>query len=375
MLKGAMRHARISAAISADATSFERARDGLAGTRWLGGPQRILMVTDAWRPQVNGVVHTLERLAETLKGFGVEVQFLTPALFRTLPMPTYPDIRLALTTPGRVHRMIADSGADHVHIVTEGPLGLMARRFCQNTKQPFTTSYHTRFPEYVSARLPIPENWTYNWLKSFHNSGQGTMVATPSMARDLEARGFDRLQPWTRGVDVEHFSPEKRGELDFPRPIFLCVGRVAVEKNLPAFLDLDLPGSKVIVGEGPEFDRLKAKYPDAHFLGHRPNNELARIYASADVFVFPSRTDTFGNVIIEALASGTPVAGFPVTGPIDIVGDGFGGVVSEDLRLAALTALEVDRDAARERAMRYTWKACAEMYMDNVRAARASVGA
>jgi glycosyltransferase involved in cell wall biosynthesis len=333
------------------------------------------MVTDAWRPQVNGVVHTLERLTATLKTFGVAVDFLTPNLFRTLPLPTYPDIRLALTTPGHVRRLIEESGADHIHIVTEGPLGMMARRFCLARRQPFTTSYHTRFPEYVTARLPIPEDWTYGWLRNFHNSGNGTMVATPSMARDLEARGFNRLQPWTRGVDVEHFSPEKRGELDFPRPIFLSVGRVAVEKNLPAFLDLDLPGSKVVVGEGPELDRLKTRYPDAHFLGHRPNNELARIYASSDVFVFPSRTDTFGNVIIEALASGTPVAGFPVTGPIDIVGDGFGGVVSEDLRHAALTALEVDRDAARERAMRYTWKACAEMYMDNIRDARASMKA
>ncbi|MBX3580364.1 MAG: glycosyltransferase family 1 protein [Rhizobiaceae bacterium] len=329
------------------------------------------MVTDAWRPQVNGVVHTLERLAETLKTFGVEVTFLTPNLFRTLPMPTYPDIRLALTTPGRVRKLIRDSRTDHIHIVTEGPLGLMARRYCLAEKQPFTTSYHTRFPEYVTARLPfVSEEWTYRWLKDFHNSGQGTMVATPSMACDLEARGFNRLQPWTRGVDIEHFTPEKRGDLEFPRPIFLCVGRVAVEKNLPAFLDLDLPGSKVVVGEGPELQWLKTRYPGAHFLGHRPNSELARIYASADVFVFPSRTDTFGNVIIEALASGTPVAGFPVTGPIDIVGDGFGGIVSEDLRLAALTALDVDRAAARERAMRYTWKACAEMYMDNIRAAR-----
>ena len=363
-----MRHAGISAG------AIEEVRDDLAAPRW-DGLKRILMVTDAWRPQVNGVVHTLERLAETLKTFGVEVTFLTPNLFRTLPMPTYPDIRLALTTPGRVRKLIEASGADHIHIVTEGPLGLMARRFCLAEKQPFTTSYHTRFPEYVTARLPIPEDWTYGWLRNFHNSGQGTMVATPSMARDLEARGFDRLQPWTRGVDIEHFNPTKRGELDFPRPIFLCVGRVAIEKNLPAFLDLDLPGSKVIVGEGPEFDRLKARYPDAHFLGHRPGDELAEIYASSDVFVFPSRTDTFGNVIVEALASGTPVAGFPVTGPIDIVGDGVGGAVSEDLREAALAALEIDRATARERAMRYTWTACAEMYMDNIRAARASMPA
>lgn len=352
--------------------SFERANDDLAASRWTG-PKHILMVTDAWRPQVNGVVHTLERLTETLKAFGVSVTFLTPQLFRTLPLPTYPDIRLALTTPGRVRKMIDQTNADHVHIVTEGPLGMMARRFCMAENQPFTTSYHTRFPEYVTARLPVSENWTYGWLRKFHNSGQGTMVATPSMARDLQERGFTKLQPWTRGVNVDHFNPGKRGELDFPRPIFLCVGRVAVEKNLPAFLDLDLPGSKVVVGEGPELARLKAKYPAAHFLGHRPNDELAKIYASSDVFVFPSRTDTFGNVIIEALASGTPVAGFPVTGPIDIVGDGFGGVVSEDLQRAALTALDINRTAARERSMRYTWRACAEMYMDNIRAARASM--
>ena len=288
-------------------------------------------------------------------------------------MPTYPDIRLALTTPGKVRRLIGASNTDHIHIVTEGPLGWMARRYCLAERLPFTTSYHTRFPEYVTARLPVPEDWTYGLLRSFHNSGQGTMVATPSLSDDLAGRGFDKLQPWTRGVDIEHFHPDKRTELDFPRPIFLCVGRVAIEKNLPAFLDLDLPGSKVIVGEGPEFARLQARYPAAHFLGHRPNDELAAIYASSDVFVFPSRTDTFGNVIVEALASGTPVAGFPVTGPIDIVGDGVGGAVAEDLREAALAALKTDRGEARERAMRYTWKACTEMFLENVRTARASM--
>ncbi|MBZ9891094.1 glycosyltransferase family 1 protein [Mesorhizobium sp. M7A.F.Ca.US.006.04.2.1] len=327
---------------------------------------RILMVTDAWRPQVNGVVHTLERLTETLKSFDVAVDFLTPNIFRTLPLPTYPDIRLALTTPGHVARLIDAGKADHIHIVTEGPLGIMARRYCRNAGRPFTTSYHTRFPEYLSARLPVPESWAYRWLRDFHNSGQGTLVATQSLADDLSARGFTKLRPWTRGVDTDHFRPDRKKDLGFPGPIFLCVGRVAIEKNLGAFLDLDLPGSKVIVGEGPELARLKAKYPQAHFLGHRPNDELAEIYASADVFVFPSRTDTFGNVIIEALASGTPVAAYPVTGPIDIVGDGFGGAVSNDLREASLAALNVDRAEARERAMRYSWKACAEMFLDTV---------
>ncbi|CAH2396761.1 glycosyltransferase family 4 protein [Mesorhizobium ventifaucium] len=327
---------------------------------------RILMVTDAWRPQVNGVVHTLERLSETLKSFDVETDFLTPNIFRTLPLPTYPDIRLALTTPGRVARLIEARNADHIHIVTEGPLGMMARRYCRKAGRPFTTSYHTRFPEYLSARLPIPEAWTYRWLRDFHNSGQGTLVATQSLADDLAARGFTKLSPWTRGVDTDHFRPNKKKDLGLERPIFLCVGRVAIEKNLTAFLDLDLPGSKVVVGEGPELARLKARYPDAHFLGHRPNDELAEIYASVDVFVFPSRTDTFGNVIIEALASGTPVAAYPVTGPIDIVGDGVGGAVSNDLREAALAALDVDRAEARQRAMRYSWKACAEMFLETV---------
>ncbi|WP_217575836.1 glycosyltransferase family 1 protein [Mesorhizobium sp. GbtcB19] len=327
---------------------------------------RILMVTDAWRPQVNGVVHTLERLTEALKSFDVDVDFLTPNLFRTLPMPTYPDIRLALTTPGRVARLIETSKADHIHIVTEGPLGFMARRYCRKAGRPFTTSYHTRFPEYLSARLPVPESWAYRWLRAFHNSGRGTLVATQSLANDLAARGFNKLKPWTRGVDIDHFRPDKRKETEYPRPVFLSVGRVAIEKNLTAFLDLDLPGSKIVVGEGPELAKLKARYPNAHFLGHRPNDELSEIYASADVFVFPSRTDTFGNVIIEALASGTPVAAYPVTGPIDIVGDGVGGAVSNDLREAALKALDIDRAEARERAMRYTWKACAEMFLDVV---------
>lgn len=333
---------------------------------------RILMVTDAWRPQVNGVVHTLERLRDTLAGRGVEVDFLTPNIFRTLPLPTYPDIRLALTTPGRVARLIEARRADHIHIVTEGPLGLMARRYCRTAGRPFTTSYHTRFPEYLAARLPVPQEWAYRWLRDFHNSGQGTLVATQSLAHDLGARGFTKLRPWTRGVDTSFFSPDKRRDMRLSGPVFLCVGRVAIEKNLPAFLDLDLPGSKIVVGEGPELEKLRARYPNVHFLGYQPNEALAEIYASSDVFVFPSLTDTFGNVIVESLASGTPVAAFPVTGPIDIVGDGIGGVCSLDLREAALKALEVPREQARERAIRYSWLACADMFMDVVNEALAT---
>ena len=328
---------------------------------------RILMVTDAWKPQVNGVVHTLERLREALALRDVELDFLTPLDFRrTLPLPTYPDIRIALTTPGHVAALIDAAKADHVHLVTEGSLGWMARRYCIRRGRPFTTSYHTKFPEYLSARLPVPESWAYAWLKSFHNAGTGTLVATKSLADDLGSRGFAKLRPWTRGVDTELFNPSRRRDVGLPRPIFLCAGRVAVEKNLPAFLDLDLPGTKVIVGDGPEFERLKAKYPKAVFLGHLPTQDLADYYASSDVFVFPSVTDTFGNVIIEALASGTPVAAFPVTGPIDIIRNGVDGALSTDLREAALAALNVDRAAARQRSLDFSWSACAQMFLDVV---------
>ncbi|MDW6022840.1 glycosyltransferase family 1 protein [Mesorhizobium sp. BAC0120] len=329
--------------------------------------RRILLVTDAWHPQVNGVVRTLERLSEKLPTMGVEAVFLTPAGFRSLAMPTYPEIRLALTTPGEVRRQIKAAAADHVHIVTEGPLGLMARWACLKEGHHFTTSYHTRFPEYLRARLPLPESWTYAWMRRFHNAAAATLVATPSLATELAGKGFTKLRPWTRGVDTELFNPDRSGDLGLPRPIFLYVGRVAVEKNIGAFLGLDLPGSKVVVGDGPAMAQLKARHTDAHFLGERTGLELARIYASSDVFVFPSRTDTFGIVLLEALASGLPIAAYPVTGPIDIVGDGTAGVLSEDLGAAAQAALTVDRQHAREKALGYSWKACAEMFVGHVR--------
>ena len=264
-------------------------------------------------------------------------------------------------------RLIDADKADHIHIVTEGPLGIMARRYCRNAGRPFTTSYHTRFPEYLSARLPVPERWAYRWLRASTIPARARWSPPSRSPTNLQARGFDKLRPWTRGVDTDHFRPDKRKDLGFPGPIFLCVGRVAIEKNLSAFLDLELPGSKVIVGEGPELAKLKARYPRAHFLGHRPNDELAEIYASADVFVFPSRTDTFGNVIIEALASGTPVAAYPGDGPDRHRRRWRWRRWSEDLREAALAALTVGRDQARERAMRYSWKACAQMFLEHGR--------
>lgn len=327
---------------------------------------RILIVTDAWHPQVNGVVRTLEKLAESLRELGTGVSFLTPEGFTTLPMPFYREIRLALATPGAVRRAIEAARPDAIHIATEGPLGILARRHCLRRGLDFTTSYHTRFPEFLSARLPVPEAWTYRWLRRFHNAGKAMLVATPSLRDELAERGFTGIGLWARGVDTALFHPDRRRELDLPRPIFINVGRVAVEKNLPAFLDLDLPGSKVIVGDGPEMAKLQATYPAVHFLGAKFGTELAECYACADVFVFPSRTDTFGNVILESLASGTPVAAFPVTGPVDILADGRGGVLSHDLREASLAALSTPRGEARDKALGYGWDECARQFLSHL---------
>lgn len=323
---------------------------------------RILIVTDAWRPQVNGVVHTLETLAATLARLGVKAEFLTPEGFRTLPMPGYPEIGLTLATRAMVSRRMEEMTPERIHIATEGPLGVLARRICLARGWAFTTSYHTRFPEFLRARLPIPESWSYRWLRRFHNAGRAMLVATPSLCRELSARGFTTVRLWSRGVDTGLFDPSLRGDLGLPRPVFLNVGRVAVEKNLPAFLDLDLPGTKLVVGDGPERARLEARYPQVRFLGVRKGEELARLYASADVFVFPSRTDTFGNVVLEAMASGCPVAAFPVTGPLDIVGRG--GALSDDLRQAALACLDIPRAAARERALAFDWYSSARQFAD-----------
>ncbi len=331
--------------------------------------RRILIVTDAWHPQVNGVVRTLQNLADNLATLGVAVGFLTPAGFRTIPLPSYPDIRLALASPGKVAERIESFGPDHIHIATEGPLGILARRHCRSRGHIFTTSYHTRFPEYVHARVPIPESWLYGWLRRFHNAGAGTLVATPSLAQELTGRGFRHVRLWTRGVDMELYRPDRQQVLDLPRPIFLSVGRVAVEKNLPAFLDLDLPGSKVVVGDGPALSTMKDRYPDVTFLGLRTGTDLADIYASSDVFVFPSRTDTFGIVLLEALASGLPVAAYNVTGPADIFADGVGGVLADgDLKAAALAALAIPRDVPREKAAAYSWAACAATFLRHVSA-------
>ncbi len=327
---------------------------------------KILIVTDAWRPQINGVVRSLERLSEELIKVGIDVDMLTPQEFRTLPCPTYPEIRLALTTPGQIARRIDRSNPDFVHVATEGPLGILTRRIVSNGGPGFTTSYHTRFPEYLSARLPVPERLTYAWLRSFHNRSLGCMVATETLKKDLSARGFKNLMTWSRGVDQTLFHPRHEPVYDLPRPIFLNVGRVAVEKNLEAFLKLDLPGSKVVIGDGPHLEQLRRKYPAVHFLGPKVGQDLARHYTDADVFVFPSKTDTFGNVVIEALASGVPVAAYPVMGPLDIIGTSGAGALSEDLREAALMALDISSEAAIARARDFTWAGTTQQFINNV---------
>jgi len=331
---------------------------------------RILVATDAWHPQVNGVVRTLTNMAEAARAFGVEISFLTPQSFRTFAMPSYPDLRLALPYQAKIARLIAEARPDSIHIATEGPIGLLVRRYCRKNQLPFTTSFHTRFPEYISARLPIPEPWIWRALRAFHGPSQAVMAATPALASELRGRGFRNVVLWPRGVDAGQFHP-RAADLGLPRPVFLCVGRVAVEKNLEAFLDLDLPGTKVIVGDGPARAALTRKYPQAVFLGARQGKELAEAYAAADVFVFPSKTDTFGLVLLEALASGLPVAAFPVTGPRDVIGNEPVGALNDDLRIACLTAVTISPQACLAFAARHTWEASARAFVENITNVRA----
>ncbi|HMN85065.1 MAG TPA: glycosyltransferase family 1 protein [Bauldia sp.] len=328
---------------------------------------KLLVATDAWQPQVNGVVRSIERLCDELPHFGVEVSLISPAGFRTLPLPSYPEIRLAITRRKTVRAMIEATAPDAVHIATEGPVGYAVRRWCLEAGMPFTTCYHTRFPEYVAARIPVPTRWTYAALRRFHNAGDGCMVATASLERVLRAHGFENLRRWSRGVNSDVFRPREENAFpDLPRPIFIFVGRVAVEKNIAGFLSLDLPGSKVVVGDGPALDQLKRAFPSAHFTGVLTGDALAAAYSSADVFVFPSRTDTFGMVLLEALASGVPIAAFPVTGPQDVIGSAPVGILDEDLRKAALAALDIPRERCRDFALGLTWRACARQFLDNV---------
>jgi glycosyltransferase involved in cell wall biosynthesis len=339
-----------------------------------GEPLRIVIVSDAAPPQVNGVVRTLQQLTQNLTAMGHEVTFITPDMFTTVPLPTYKEIRLALFPGRKIARMIREANPNAIHIATEGPLGLAARSFCLRKKIPFSTSFHTRFAEYLNARTGIPLSWGYAFLRRFHAKSTALMVATPSLQKELKERGFGEPVIWSRGVDTERYRPRPEFADAHPkglaRPVWLNVGRIAVEKNIEAFLDLDLPGSKMVVGEGPRLEHLKKKYPDAHFTGPLFGEELAEAYAGADVFVFPSKTDTFGLVLIEAMATGTPIAGYPVQGPGDVLAftpDGMkAGALDDDLKTACMAALRLNRDDARAYAMTFAWDACAKQFISNL---------
>jgi glycosyltransferase involved in cell wall biosynthesis len=328
---------------------------------------KIAVISDAWQPQTNGVVRTLTSLRHELMEMGHGVKMITPDQFTTIPCPTYTEIRLAIAPGWEVERQLLGSKADAIHIVTEGPLGYAARRICRRNGLPFTTSFHTKFPEYIESRVGIPSAWTWEILRRFHAPAACTMVATESIRRELEEHGFTQLKRWTRGVDLGAFQPKPKQSTNLKRPIFLYVGRIAVEKNLPAFLELDLPGTKLVVGEGPERASLQQRFPDVHFAGLQTGDELAALYAMSDVFVFPSLTDTFGLVMLEALASGLPVAAFPAPGPLDVIGDSGVGVLDHDLRIAALRALDIDPAACRARAQQFSWNASARQFLENLR--------
>lgn len=327
---------------------------------------RIAIVTDAWLPQTNGVVRTLSKTADQLRALGHDVGVIEPNQFRTFPCPTYPEIRLAWLPYRRIGKLLGEFEPDAIHIATEATLGSAARAWCLRRRMPFTTSYHTQFPEYVRARAPIPLSVTYAFLRNFHGAAARTMVATPTMQRQLESRRFKNIVRWTRGVDTQLFRPRDKQWLRCPRPIALYTGRVAVEKNIEAFLQFEWPGTKVIVGDGPARIELEAKYPNARFVGYKFGEELAAHVAAADVFVFPSRTDTFGLVLLEAMACGVPVAAYPVTGPIDVVQPGVTGVLHENLREAALQALQLDSRQCRAYALEHTWEAATGQFLNNL---------
>ena len=328
---------------------------------------RIAILTDAWFPQVNGVVRTLNKTIEILQRKGHEVLCINPQMFRTLPMPTYPDIRLALLPWRGVKHCLDEFKPEAVHLATEGSIGWAGRRYCLKYKVDYTTAYHTRFPEYVRLRAPIPLSWSYAFVRRFHSGGIRTMVATTSMHDSLKEHGFCNLVRWSRGVDLQRFHPREQSiYANLPKPVMLHLGRVAVEKNIETFLKLELPGSKVLIGDGPARKELQARFPDAHFLGYKENGDLARHLADADVLVFPSRTDTFGLVMLEANASGVPVAAYPVEGPLDVIRNGVNGYIDNDLGKAVMEALKCDRRVCREVAEQYSWDACTQQFLDNL---------
>jgi glycosyltransferase involved in cell wall biosynthesis len=327
---------------------------------------KIALVSDAWRPQVNGVARTLAALHEGLEAARHDVFPLTPELFRTVRCPTDREVRLAIAARPRLTRLLQRLMPDAIHIATEGPLGTAARRYCIKRKLNFTTAYHTKYPEYLKARFGVPMTWTYAMLRRFHCRSSAIMVATETVRRELAENGFEHLALWTRGVDLTLFRPGRIPAVNLPRPVFLCVSRIAAEKDLPLFLDLDLPGSKLVVGDGHLLPEMKRRYPNVHFAGCQQGEALVRHYASADVFVLPSRTETFGLVMLEALACGVPVAALPVPGPLDVIGDSGAGALEWDLRTAAMAALLISRDLCRCHAERFSWETSIQQFLSHV---------
>jgi glycosyltransferase involved in cell wall biosynthesis len=333
---------------------------------------RIMIVTDAWFPQTNGVVSTLSQTVDWLGRFGHQVKVLTPQAYRSVACPTYPEIRLSLFPYRKVASDVLAFAPEALHIATEGPLGLSARRFCIKRGVRFTTSYHTQFPQYVRARFPIPLTVSYGALRRFHGAAVRCMVSTPSMRKDLAAHGFRNLAHWQRGVDTERFKPKSKAFLNLPRPIAAYVGRVAIEKNINAFLSMPWQGSKIVIGDGPQRARLQQQYPHATFTGYQFGEDLANHLAAADIMVFPSLTDTFGLVNLEAMACGVPVAAYPVTGPIDVIEDGVTGALDADLAQAAMRALKIDPNACRARALKSGWDISSREFENNLVACRTS---
>jgi glycosyltransferase involved in cell wall biosynthesis len=340
-----------------------------------GARLKVLIVTDAWAPQVNGVVRTLEMLGKDLRALGHEVRYATPEGYFSLPLPTYPEIRLAIFPRRSLDAMIREFAPDAIHIATEGTLGLSARAICLKRHLPFSTAYHTRFPDYVHARFPfISVNMVYRFLRWFHGPATSVMAPTEGLKRELETHGFTNVRIWSRGVDVDAFHPIEGASLPYPGPIWLYVGRIAIEKNIEAFLKLDLPGTKVVVGDGPARAALGEQFPQARFLGPKFGAELARHYTAADVVVFPSKTETFGLVMLEAFACNTPVAAYPVEAPRDLVGNAPVAALNEDLHQACLDALAIARNkttanlSPRAFALEHSWRACTQQFLANVAA-------